>query len=77
MALNADQQAMVDQSVAIDNARTANQLLVHSKNVKLEAIRVAQAALTANANSKPIGEREVTAAAITTYAGTLEAYMSA
>jgi hypothetical protein len=73
MALTADQQFQID----LENARHANQMAAQAKQAKLEAVRLAKETLVENARSKPVDTREVTAADITAFAATLEAYVNA
>jgi hypothetical protein len=73
MALDANQQFQMD----MENARHANQLSLQNKQAKLEAVRLAKETLIENSRSKPADAREVTAADITAFAATLEAYVNA
>ena len=59
----------------IEAARHANLLALEAKRAKLEAVRLAKEVLIENARSKPVGEHEVTAAAITSFAQTLTEYV--
>jgi len=77
MALTSEQQAQVDIQVEIENARHANQMAAQTKQAKLEAVRLAQQTLIENARSKAVDSRDVSAADITAFAGTLVAYIDA
>ena len=77
MALTAEQQAQVEMSNATEAARHANQMALQSKQAKLEAVRVAKEVLIENARSKAVDSRDVAAADITAFAGTLVAYIDA
>ena len=77
MALTAEQQAQVDIQVEVENARHANQMALQAKQAKLEAVRLAKEVLIENARSKAVDSRDVAAADITAFAGTLVAYIDA
>lgn len=77
MALTPEQQAQVDVQVAIQNAQHANQMAAQAKQARLEAIRLSKETLLENARSKPVGERDVTAADIAAFADSLVAYIDA
>ena len=82
MALTDDQQAQIDIQIAILNqqqtnqlafeaVRHANQLAITNKQKEIDAVRIAQTVLIENARSKPVNEREITPADITTFANAL------
>jgi hypothetical protein len=77
MALTAEQQSQVDVSNAIESARHINSLALQAKQAKLEAVRLAKEVLIENARSKAVDSRDVAAADITAFAGTLVAYIDA
>jgi len=77
MALTAEQQSQVDVSNAIEATRHANQMALQAKQAKLEAVRLAKEVLIENARSKAVDSRDVAAADITAFAGTLVAYIDA
>jgi hypothetical protein len=77
MALTAEQQAQVDVSDAMEATRHANQMALQAKQAKLEAVRLAKEVLVENARSKAVDSRDVAAADITAFAGTLVAYIDA
>ena len=77
MALTPEQQASVEYNDALEATRHANQLALQTKQAKLEAVRLAKETLLENARSKPVGERDVTAADVTAFADTLVAYVTA
>ena len=77
MALTAEQQAQVDVSDAMEATRHTNQMAMQAKQAKLEAVRLAKEVLIENARSKAVDSRDVAAADITAFAGTLVAYIEA
>ena len=77
MALTIDQQGQVEISNAIEATRHANQMALQAKQAKLEAVRLAKEVLIENARSKAVDSRDVAAADITAFAGTLVAYIDA
>ena len=77
MALTPEQQSQVEMSDAIEATRHANNLAVQAKQAKLEAVRLAKEVLIENARSKAVDSRDVAAADITAFAGTLVAYIDA
>jgi hypothetical protein len=88
MALTTEQQAQIDvanaigeinnqQQIALENLRHTNQLAAQAKQAKLEAVRLAKDVLIENARSKAVDSRDVAAADITAFAGTLVAYIDA
>jgi hypothetical protein len=77
MALTAEQQSQVDVSNAIESTRHANQMALQAKQAKLEAVRLAKEVLIENARSKAVDSRDVAAADIAAFAGTLVAYIDA
>lgn len=77
MALTPEQQAQVDIADAMENNRHANQMALQAKQAKLEAVRLAKEVLIENARSKAVDARDVAAADITAFAGTLVAYIDA
>ena len=77
MALTTEQQAQVDIADAMENNRHVNQMALQAKQAKLEAVRLAKEVLLENARSKAVDSRDVAAADITAFAGTLVAYIDA
>ena len=77
MALTAEQQSQVDVSNAMETTRHANQMALQAKQAKLEAVRLAKEVLIENARSKAVDSRDVAAADITAFAGTLVSYIEA
>ena len=77
MALTAEQQAQVEMADAIEATRHTNQMALQAKQAKLEAVRLAKEVLIENARSKAVDSRDVAAADITAFAGTLVAYIDA
>jgi hypothetical protein len=75
MAFTAEQQLQLDMQIAaqraLENERHANQLELHTRQTRLEAVRLAKETLIENARSKPVDSREVTAAAINEFAESL------
>ena len=77
MALTPEQQAQVEIADAIEATRHANQMALQAKQAKLEAVRLAKEVLLENARSKAVDARDVAAADVTAFAGTLVAYIDA
>lgn len=77
MALTTEQQAQVEIADAIEATRHTNQMALQAKQAKLEAVRLAKEVLIENARSKAVDSRDVAAADITAFAGTLVAYIDA
>ena len=77
MALTTEQQAQVEIADAIEATRHTNQMALQAKQAKLEAVRLAKEVLVENARSKAVDSRDVAAADITAFAGTLAAYIDA
>lgn len=77
MALTTEQQAQVDIANAIETVRHNNQMILMAAQIKLDATRLAQQTLVENARSKPVDEREVTAADVAAFANALVAATSA
>ena len=77
MALTVAEQSQVDVSNAMEATRHTNQMALQSKQAKLEAVRLAKEVLIENARSKAVDSRDVAAADITAFAGTLVAYIDA
>ena len=77
MALTAEQQSQVDVSNAMEATRHTNQMALQAKQAKLEAVRLAKEVLIENARSRAVDSRDVAAADITAFAGTLVAYIDA
>ncbi len=76
MALTAEQQAQVDLHIAMEAPRREHELAMESRRAKLEAVRLAKETLIENRRNQPVDAREVTAADITAYAGTLISYIN-
>jgi hypothetical protein len=77
MALTTEMQQQVELADAIEASRHTNQMAIQAKQAKLEAVRLAKEVLIENARSKAVDSRDVTAADITAFAGTLVAYIDA
>jgi hypothetical protein len=73
MALTTEQQDQIEFSAALAQANAVTE----TKRARLEAVRLAKETLIENARSKAVGERDVTAADITTFAAALTAYIDA
>ena len=76
MALTAEQQAEIELQEARDAGRRAQELVMENARARAEAIRLAKETLIENDRSKAVGERGVTAADITAFADTLNAYVN-
>ena len=77
MAFTPEQQFDIDYQNAIEATRHTNQMALQAKQAKLEAVRLAKEVLIENARSKAVESRDVAAADITAFAGTLVAYIDA
>ena len=75
MALSQEQLDNIEMQNTVENTRHANQMAIVLANAKIEAVRLAKETLLENARSKPVGERDVAAADITTFAATLTTYV--
>lgn len=62
---------------ASQSAQAAAQAVAQAKQVKMEAVRIAQQTLVENARSKAIDARDISAADITAFASELVAYINA
>lgn len=71
MAITAEQQSTIDVQEVVDNARQARLMETEIFRAKMEVIRLAKEILLENHRNLPVGDREVTAEAITAYAATL------
>ena len=76
MALTAEQQAEIDLQEARDAGNRAHNLAMEQLRIKMEAVRLAKETLIENDRSKPVDERGVTAADITTFAAVLNTYVN-
>lgn len=76
MALTPDQQAQVDLQEAMEQGRRKHDLEMEKRRVKLEAVRLAKETLIENARTKPVGNRDISAADITGFADALTAYVT-
>jgi hypothetical protein len=75
MAFTEEQQARVDEQVAIEEARAAVNEAQEAKRRKLELIRLAANTLTSNRLDQPSGSREITAEDITSFSTTLISFI--
>ena len=73
-AVSAAQQSV---STSIEASRRIHEVAVEAKRARIEALRMARETLIENARSKPVGERDVTAADVAAFAETLVAYVNA
>ena len=74
MAFTDDQQAQVDIAIAIETSRSAQAAVAEAKRAKLEAVRLAKEVLIENARTKPVDNRDISAADITAFAQAIEQY---
>ena len=73
MALTAEQQAIVDQTNAIEDNRATNQ----AKRAKLETLRMAKDILVENRRTQAAADAtDITADAVTTLATSLDTYVN-
>ena len=81
MALTPEQQAQVDMQVAIQTAInsgiSAAQSAEANKQRKLQAVQIAHTTLLENKRNLPVEQRQITAAEITAFADSLNAYVNA
>jgi hypothetical protein len=76
MALSAEQQSQLELQNATEATRHSNSLVLQAKLAKLEAVRLAKETLIENDRNKPVGERGVSAADITTFAQAIDQYVN-
>ena len=74
--LTDDQLSQIAFQNAMADANHAKNLELASYNARLEAVRIAKDTLFENRRSLPVGEREITADDITTFADTLTDYIN-
>ena len=63
-------------NIELEAERNTNAVTQETKRAKLEAVRMAKEMLTENRRNLPVGEREVSATDITTFAATLNSYIN-
>jgi hypothetical protein len=77
MALTAEQQAIVDQTNAIEDNRATNQATQEAKRAKLETLRMAKDILVENRRTQAAADAtDITADAVTTLATSLDTYVN-
>lgn len=76
MALTAEQQDQVDFQNAMDAGRRAHEISMDQRRARLEAVRLAKETLIESARSKPVDQRDVSAADIVSFATTLENHVN-
>ena len=76
MALTTEQQEQVEFNTAIELGRNTAIAIPQARSARLEAVRMAKETLIENARTKPVGERDVTAADIIAFADVLAAYIN-
>ena len=77
MALSPEMQAVVDQQIAIENNRAANQAAQEAARAKLEAVRMAKDILVENRRTKAAAEAaDITASAVTALANDIAGYIN-
>ena len=76
MALTAEQQAQVDIQIAVATDNYQRQAVLEAKRAKLDLVRTAKETLVENARNRNVGEREISAEDITSFATTLENYVN-
>ena len=76
MALTAEQQAQIDFEKAMEAARTEARTTERSREHKLEALRIAQAAVLENYRNADAGAPDITAEQITTFAASLVSFVN-
>jgi|TARA_R110000868_G_scaffold181378_1_gene422330 hypothetical protein len=76
MALTQEQLDYVEYQNALNQSNLINQQDAQRAAARMEAVKLAKETLIENARSKPVGERDITAADITAFADTLVNYMN-
>jgi hypothetical protein len=76
MALTAEQLNYVEYQNALNQSNLINQQDAQRAAARMEAVKLAKETLIENARSKPVNERDITAADITAFADTLVNYMN-
>lgn len=76
MALTQEQLDYVEYQNALNQSNLVNQQDAQRAAARMEAVKLAKETLIENARSKPVGERDITAADITAFADTLVNYMN-
>jgi len=76
MALTQEQLDYVEYQNALNQSNLTNQQDAQRAAARMEAVKLAKETLIENARSKPVGERDITAADITAFADTLVNYMN-
>ncbi len=77
MALTPEQQAEVNLQAAITAAQVSATQSEAERQRKLEVLRIAHTTLIENKRNLPVDQRQITAADITAFADTLNAYVNA
>ena len=77
MALTPEQQAEVDKQAAIAAAQVSANAAEAAKTRKLQAVQIAHTTLLENKRNLPVEQRQITAAEITAFADSLNAYVNA
>jgi hypothetical protein len=76
MALTAEQQDQIDFQTAMDAGRRVHEISMEQRRARLEAVRLAKETLIEAARSKPVDQRDVSAADIVSFATTLENHVN-
>lgn len=76
MALTQEQLDYVEYQNVLNQSNLINQQDAQRAAARMEAVKLAKETLIENARSKPVGERDITAADITAFADTLVNYMN-
>jgi hypothetical protein len=77
MALTAEQQAIVDQQIAVEDNRAAHQASGEAKRAKLDMIRTAKEILVENRRTQAAAEAtDITASQITSLASDLISFVN-
>jgi len=76
MALTVEQQAQIEYQIALEAPRRDYDTGVESRRTRLELIRLAKETLIENNRNKPVDDREIAAADITTFAENLNTYIN-
>lgn len=83
MALTAEQQSQVDLAAAMNEISAAqeadrriHEISMEQRRARLETVRLAKEALIEAARSKPVDQRDISAADIVSFATTLENHVN-
>lgn len=76
MALTTEQQDQIDFQNAMDSGRRDHEVAMEQRRARLETVRLAKETLIEAARSKPVDQRDISAADIVSFATTLENHIN-